>query len=179
MLRACFAALVAALTAVALVALPTTASARPGGPAIDPAVTADQTLTWTANDSMTAYASFPTTAVSGATTIVFENSTATGNTTGMTHTLTFDTSTPGYNHDVSLNITASPFDANGGRHEAQVTLTPGTYRYFCAIPGHQMTGELVVTDGGGEGTPRPRPCPRSCPGTRTPTATTSAAPPPR
>src|SRR5690606_1479291 len=83
-------------------------------------------------------------------TIVFENSMATGSTFGMSHTLTFDTGTIGYNHDVDLNILASPFDANGGRHEAQVTLTAGTYRYFCAIPGHgEMWGELVVTDGGG------------------------------
>jgi len=119
------------------------------------AAAADQTLTWTANDSITAYASFPTTAVAGATTIVFENSEATGNTTGMTHTLTFDTSTPGYNHDVNVNITASPFDSSGGRHEQQVTLTPGKYRFFCAIPGHQMTGEFTVTGGGGEDTTPP------------------------
>ena len=87
----------------------------------------------------------------GATTIVFENSAATGNTTGMPHTLTFDTTTEGYNHDVNLNILASPFDANNGRHQATVTLTPGRYRYFCSIPGHsQMVGEFVVTGGGGE-----------------------------
>jgi uncharacterized cupredoxin-like copper-binding protein len=130
-----------------VVGLPTAASGA--------AAAADQTLNWTANDSITAYASFPTTAVAGATTIVFENSEATGNTTGMTHTLTFDTSTAGYNHDVSLNITASPFDSSGGRHEQQVTLTPGKYRYFCAIPGHQMTGEFTVTGGGGEDTTPP------------------------
>ena len=143
--RASFAALAAALTVLGLVALPAAASGT--------AAAADQTLNWTANDSITGYASAPSTAVAGATTIVFENSTATGNTTGMTHTLTFDTSTPGYNHDVQLNITASPFDTNGGRHEAQVTLTPGKYRYFCAIPGHQMTGEFTVTGGGGDTTP--------------------------
>src|SRR4051794_16201796 len=140
--------LAAVLTVLgAVVALPTAASGA--------AAAADQTLNWTANDSITAYASFPTTAVAGATTIVFENSEATGNTTGMTHTLTFDTSTPGYNHDVGVNITASPFDSSGGRHEQQVTLTPGKYRYFCAIPGHQMTGELTVTGGGGEDTTPP------------------------
>ncbi|PXY27348.1 OmpL47-type beta-barrel domain-containing protein [Prauserella muralis] len=117
---------------------------------------ADQVLTWTADDSMTEYASAPATATAGPATIVFENSEATGNTTFMTHTLTFDTSTPGYNHDVNLNITASPLDSNGGRHEAQVTLTPGKYRYFCAIPGHgQMVGELVVTDGGSQDTTPP------------------------
>ncbi|MBE1584040.1 OmpL47-type beta-barrel domain-containing protein [Nonomuraea angiospora] len=118
---------------------------------------ADQVLTWTADNSMTAYKSTPTTATAGPATIVFENSAATGNDTGMTHTLTFDVSTPGYNHDVSLSIIASPFDANGGRHQAQVNLTPGKYRFFCAIPGHgQMVGELVVTDGGGTDTTAPQ-----------------------
>ena len=150
MLRASFAALVAVLTAVGLVALP--AATSTATTAADPAAAA--TLTWTANDSIAAYASAPTTAPAGANTVVFENSTATGNTTGMTHTLTFDTSTPGYNHDVQLNIVASPFDANGGRHEAPVTLTPGKYRYFCSIPGHaQMVGEFTVTGGGEDTTP--------------------------
>jgi plastocyanin len=110
---------------------------------------AAQTLTWTADDDITKYKSVPTTAVAGATTIVFENSAATGNTTGMPHTLTFDTSTEGYNHDVTLNILASPFDTSNGRHQANVTLTPGKYRYFCTIPGHgTMVGELTVTSGG-------------------------------
>ncbi|HEV2783072.1 MAG TPA: plastocyanin/azurin family copper-binding protein [Actinophytocola sp.] len=131
--------------AAALVAVPSSAL---------PQAVVAQVLTWTANDSTTRYASAPTTAVAGETTIVFENSAATGNTSGMPHTLTFDTSTPGYNHDVNLNILANPFDANGGRHEATVTLTPGTYRYFCAIPGHStMVGELTVTSGGGDTTP--------------------------
>jgi plastocyanin len=112
---------------------------------------AAQVLTWTADDDVTRYKSAPATAVAGETTIVFENSAATGNTTGMPHTLTFDTSTAGYNHDVTLNILANPFDANNGRHQATVTLTPGRYRYFCAIPGHlSMVGELVVTTGGGD-----------------------------
>jgi len=118
--------------------------------AVSPAVAA-QTLTWTANDDITRYQSAPPSATAGATTIVFENSAATGNTTGMPHTLTFDTTTDGYNHDVNLNILASPFDANNGRHQATVTLTPGKYRYFCSIPGHStMVGELVVTDGPGD-----------------------------
>ncbi|GAA0460371.1 hypothetical protein Ade02nite_14640 [Paractinoplanes deccanensis] len=113
--------------------------------------TAAQTLTWTADGDVTRYKSAPASAVAGATTIVFENSEATGNTVGMPHTLTFDTTTAGYNHDVTLNILANPFDANNGRHEATVTLTPGKYRYFCSIPGHgTMVGELVVTQGGGE-----------------------------
>jgi hypothetical protein len=117
---------------------------------------AAQVLTWTADDSMTGYKSAPTTATAGPATIVFENSAATGNTTGMTHTLTFDVSSAGYNHDVDVNIIASPFDAQGGHHEVQVNLTPGKYHYFCAIPGHQMTGELVVTDGGGTDTTPPQ-----------------------
>ncbi len=111
---------------------------------------AAQVLAWTAGDSITAYASAPATAVAGPATIVFENSAATGNTTGMPHTLTFDVSDPAYNHDVPLNILANPGDAQGGKHTAEVTLTPGTYRYHCTIPGHtSMTGLLVVTDGGG------------------------------
>ncbi|MFG1643230.1 OmpL47-type beta-barrel domain-containing protein [Amycolatopsis sp. NPDC049252] len=119
-----------------------------------PAVAAPvQTLTWTGNNSTTAYASAPTGARPGETTIVFENSEATGNTTGMSHTLTFDTSTPGYNHDVTLNVLANPFDPQNGRHEAVVTLTPGRYRYFCTIPGHtSMVGEFVVSDGTGDTT---------------------------
>ncbi|MEV5550458.1 plastocyanin/azurin family copper-binding protein, partial [Streptomyces sp. NPDC052309] len=117
---------------------------------------ADQVLTWTAGDDYMKYTSAPTTAVAGKATIVFDNSTAAGNTTGLTHTLTFDTSNPDYNNDVSLNILASPFDSQGGRHTAQVTLTPGVYRYFCAMPGHQMmAGELVVTAAPGDDTTAP------------------------
>jgi plastocyanin len=117
---------------------------------------AEQVLTWTANASVSEYASAPATATAGATTVVFENSTATGNNIGMSHTLTFDTSTPGYNHDVTLDILANPLDNNGGRYQADVVLTPGTYRYFCAIPGHStMAGELVVTEGPGEDTTAP------------------------
>lgn len=117
---------------------------------------ADQVLTWTADDSVSEYASAPATATAGAATVVFENSTATGNNIGMSHTLTFDTSTPGYNHDVDLDILANPLDNNAGRYEAEVVLTPGTYRYFCAIPGHgTMAGELVVTEDGGEDTTAP------------------------
>ncbi|WP_285622908.1 OmpL47-type beta-barrel domain-containing protein [Actinoallomurus iriomotensis] len=117
---------------------------------------ADQVLTWTADDSMTAYKSAPSTATAGPVTIVFDNSAASGNTTGMTHTLTFDTATAGYNHDVNLNIISSPYDANGGHHEVQANLTPGKYRYYCAMPGHQMSGELVVTAGGGTDTTPPQ-----------------------
>jgi hypothetical protein len=154
MSRRVLAVLVAVLTMLGVVASPSLASPPPSAP--EPFFAPVQTLTWTANDSTTQYKSAPTTAVPGETTIVFENSAATGNTSGMTHTLTFDTSTPGYNHDVSLNILSSPFDANNGRHEATVTLTPGKYRYFCSIPGHStMTGEFTVGDGGGADTTPP------------------------
>ncbi|WP_257232566.1 OmpL47-type beta-barrel domain-containing protein [Streptomyces sp. Rer75] len=116
-----------------------------------------QTLTWTAGDDISKYVSAPTTAVAGKTTIVFENSTATGNTMGMPHTLTFDVSDPEYNNDVPLNILANPADDSGGKHSVEVTLAPGRYRYYCTIPGHgQMQGILVVTeDGGGEDTTAP------------------------
>ncbi|MFE9095711.1 OmpL47-type beta-barrel domain-containing protein [Streptomyces sp. NPDC007264] len=117
---------------------------------------AAQVLTWTAGDGITAYASAPQTAVAGPATIVFENSAATGNTTGMPHTLTFDVSDPEYNNDVQLNILANPGDDQGGRHTAEVTLSPGRYRYFCTMPGHErMQGILVVTDGGGADTDAP------------------------
>ncbi|MCZ7456848.1 OmpL47-type beta-barrel domain-containing protein [Streptomyces sp. WMMC940] len=117
---------------------------------------AAQTLTWTAGDPIDRYLSFPTTAVAGATTIVFENSRATGNTTGMPHTLSFDVSDPEYNDDVPLNILANPNDDQGGKHSAEVTLSPGRYRFHCTIPGHgQMQGVLTVTDPGGEDTTAP------------------------
>jgi hypothetical protein len=116
---------------------------------------ATQVLTWTAGDGYMGYTSAPTTAVAGPATIVFENSAATGNTTGMPHTLTFDTSNTDYNTDVSLNIQASPSDSSGGRHTAEVTLTPGVYRYYCAMPGHIMSGELTVTAAPGGDTTAP------------------------
>ncbi|MFF0447953.1 OmpL47-type beta-barrel domain-containing protein [Streptomyces sp. NPDC004609] len=121
-----------------------------------PAAAAEQTLTWTAGDAFDRYLSFPTTAKEGRTTIVFENSRATGNTTGMPHTLTFDLSDPEYNHDVPLNILANPGDDKGGKHSVEVTLTPGRYRFYCTIPGHgQMQGILTVTENGGEDTTAP------------------------
>src|SRR4051812_34381414 len=116
------AVLLCLLTAVSPLALKSVAAA--------PRSTA-QVLTWTANDEITQYRSAPTQAVAGAATIVFENSAATGNTTGMPHTLTFDTTTDGYNHDVTVNVLANPYDPDNGRHELAVTLTPGRYRYFC------------------------------------------------
>ncbi|MEV6793133.1 plastocyanin/azurin family copper-binding protein, partial [Streptomyces sp. NPDC051320] len=119
------------------------------------ATTSTQVLTWTAGDGYMGYTSAPATAVAGPATIVFENSAATGNTTGMPHTLTFDTSNPDYNVDVNLNLQASPSDSNGGRATAQVTLTPGVYRYFCAMPGHMMSGELTVTAAPGGDTTAP------------------------
>ncbi|KOV66676.1 glycosyl hydrolase [Streptomyces sp. AS58] len=121
-----------------------------------PGRAAEQVLNWTAGNDITKYASAPATAVAGPATIVFENSAATGNTTGMPHTLTFITSDPEFNNDVQLNILANPNDGQGGRHTAQVTLTPGRYFYYCTIPGHgQMQGILVVTEGSGEDTTAP------------------------
>ncbi|PPS79828.1 OmpL47-type beta-barrel domain-containing protein [Streptomyces sp. MH60] len=141
----------AALLAGLLMVLGLQATSASGQPAAAPtAAAADQVLTWTAGDDITKYTSVPETAVAGPATIVFENSEATGNTTGMPHTLTFMTSDPAYNQDVQLNILANPNDAEGGKHTAEVTLTPGKYMYHCTIPGHgQMTGVLVVTEGGG------------------------------
>ncbi|MFH0177690.1 OmpL47-type beta-barrel domain-containing protein [Streptomyces cacaoi] len=131
-----------------LQAAPTAAQSEPAAAA--------QVLTWTAGDDITKYGSAPTTAVAGQATIVFENSAATGNTMGMPHTLTFATSDPEFNDDVTLNILANPNDDLGGRHTAEVTLTPGRYFYHCTIPGHgQMQGILVVTEGGGEDTTPP------------------------
>ncbi|MEU8174261.1 chitobiase/beta-hexosaminidase C-terminal domain-containing protein [Microbispora hainanensis] len=132
------------------VALPTVWLSGVGAAAQDQGqqagLAAEQTLVWTADNSYTEYKSAPTTATAGLVTIVFETNASTGNTFGMTHTLTFDDDSPGYNHDVDVNIMASPFDTSGGRHEVQVTLTPGIYRYYCEIPGHAgMVGELVVT----------------------------------
>ncbi|WP_069760589.1 family 16 glycoside hydrolase [Streptomyces sp. LUP47B] len=136
-----------------MLGLQSTSAARP-----DTVPAAAQTLTWTAGDDITKYGSVPTTAVAGSATIVFENSAATGNTTGMPHTLTFVTSDPEFNNDVELNILANPNDDMGGRHTAEVTLTPGRYFYHCTIPGHgQMQGILVVTEGTGEDTTAPTP----------------------
>ncbi|MCF6522854.1 family 16 glycoside hydrolase [Streptomyces sp. JJ36] len=154
------AALVALLlAALTLTALPSARAQQPAGAARGSGSdgnAAAQVLTWTAGDGITEYTSAPTTAVAGAATLVFENSADTGNTTGMPHTLTFTTSDPDYNSDVSVNILANPNDAQGGRHEVQVTLSPGVYHYYCSIPGHgSMQGELVVTGGGSEDTTAP------------------------
>ncbi|MFY1638025.1 OmpL47-type beta-barrel domain-containing protein [Solwaraspora sp. WMMB335] len=136
-----------------LAAVPVSARPTHGGP---PEQLAAQVLTWTAGNDVTAYASAPATAVPGPATLVFENSAATGNTSGMQHTLTFETGDPTYNQDVDVNILADPFDANGGRWSVDVVLTPGTYRYFCAIPGHGlMNGILVVSDETGDDTTPP------------------------
>ncbi len=141
----------AALLAGLLMMLGLQATSATGQPRAEAkAAAADQVLTWTAGDDITKYTSAPETAVAGPATIVFENSEATGNTTGMPHTLTFMTSDPEYNQDVQLNILANPGDDQGGRHTAEVTLTPGRYMYHCTIPGHgEMKGVLVVTEGGG------------------------------
>ncbi|REE58159.1 Ig-like protein group 3 [Streptomyces sp. 3212.3] len=152
--RRMWAALLAAL--LMMLGLQTTSAAGQDAARAE-APDAAQVLTWTAGDDITKYGSAPTTAVAGPATIVFENSAATGNTTGMPHTLTFVTSDPEYNSDVQVNILANPNDDMGGRHTAEVTLTPGRYFYHCTIPGHgQMQGELVVTEGGGSDTTPPQ-----------------------
>ncbi|MFH9569697.1 OmpL47-type beta-barrel domain-containing protein [Streptomyces sp. NPDC017454] len=141
----------AALLAGLLMMLGLQATSASGQPrAESETVAADQVLTWTAGNDIDKYTSAPETAVAGPATIVFENSEATGNTTGMPHTLTFTTSDPEYNQDVQLNILANPGDDQGGKHTAEVTLTPGRYLYHCTIQGHgEMKGVLVVTEGGG------------------------------
>ncbi|MER6015316.1 OmpL47-type beta-barrel domain-containing protein [Streptomyces bluensis] len=146
-----------ALLAALLMVLGLTSASAAGRPQAEGAkAAAAQVLTWTAGDDITKYASAPQTAVAGPTTIVFENSAATGNTMGMPHTLTFDVSDPEYNNDVPLNILANPNDAQGGRYEVEVNLTPGRYRFYCTIPGHgQMQGILVVSEGTGEDTTPP------------------------
>lgn len=147
--RRVWAALLAALLVMlGLQAMPAAGQAQ--------APAAEQVLTWTAGNDIDKYLSAPKTAVAGQATIVFENSAATGNTTGMPHTLTFVTSDPEFNSDVQLNLLANPNDAQGGKHTAQVTLTPGRYFYHCTIPGHgQMQGILTVTEGTGEDTTAP------------------------
>ncbi|WP_438948625.1 OmpL47-type beta-barrel domain-containing protein [Streptomyces atratus] len=133
-----------------------TATAAYGRTAAPAAAAADQVLTWTAGDPIDHYLSAPKTAVAGKATIVFENSAATGNTTGMPHTLTFSVSDPEFNNDVALNILANPADDQGGKHTAEVTLSPGRYFYHCTMPGHEaMQGILTVTDGGGTDTTAP------------------------
>ncbi|MFI5569289.1 OmpL47-type beta-barrel domain-containing protein [Streptomyces sp. NPDC051740] len=140
----------AGLLAALLMVLGLQTASAAGGTGSTDAEAAEQVLTWTAGDGITEYTSAPTTAVAGPATIVFENSAATGNTTGMPHTLTFVTSDPEFNDDVQLNIMANPNDAQGGRYTAEVTLTPGRYFYHCTIPGHgEMQGILTVTEGGG------------------------------
>ncbi|WP_172638825.1 OmpL47-type beta-barrel domain-containing protein [Streptomyces tailanensis] len=147
------AVLAAVLVIVGLASTPASGRAEPAEAA---EAAAAQVLTWTAGDDINRYTTAPQTAVAGPTTIVFENSAATGNTMGMPHTLTFDVSDPEYNNDVPLNILANPNDDQGGRYTAEVTLTPGRYRYYCTIPGHgQMQGILVVTEGTGEDTTAP------------------------
>ncbi|OKJ35411.1 glycosyl hydrolase [Streptomyces sp. CB02366] len=147
----------AALLASLLMVLGLTSTAAYGkGDDAPPATAADQVLTWTAGDPIDRYLSAPKTAVAGRATIVFENSTATGNTTSMPHTLTFSVSDPEFNDDVQLNILANPGDASGGKHSVEVTLSPGRYFYHCTIPGHgMMQGILTVTEGSGEDTEAP------------------------
>ncbi|MEW2633691.1 family 16 glycoside hydrolase [Streptomyces sp. NPDC048389] len=133
-----------------------TSAAAYGKPAKGREAATEQVLTWTAGDPIDTYLSFPTTAVAGPATIVFENSAATGNTTGMPHTLTFSVSDVEFNDDVRLNLLANPNDDMGGRHTARVNLTEGRYFYHCTIPGHgTMQGILTVTAGSGGDTTAP------------------------
>jgi plastocyanin len=146
----------AALVAALLMVLGLQATAATGQQARPAGTAAAQVLTWTAGNNIDKYLSAPTTAAAGPATIVFENSEATGNTTGMPHTLTFVTSDPEFNSDVQLNILANPNDDQGGKHTAEVTLTPGRYFYHCTIPGHgMMQGILTVTEDSGEDTTAP------------------------
>jgi hypothetical protein len=146
---------VAAAVAVTSLTVVVPASAVPvDAPAESPVQIQEQVLNWTSAWQNT-YTSAPTTAKAGVTKIVFENSTRTGNDQFVTHTLTFDQSTPGYNHDVKLNINANPIDPQQGYHEATVTLAPGKYRFYCEIQGHQITmfGEFTVVPDGPDETP--------------------------
>ncbi|MFC5155041.1 OmpL47-type beta-barrel domain-containing protein [Streptomyces amakusaensis] len=156
--RRLWTALVASVALVAglLTGLTGSAAAQSGPGGSGARAAAEQVLTWTAGDPVDRYLSSPATAVAGRTTIVFENSRATGNTTGMPHTLTFEVSDPEFNSDVPLNILASPDDDRGGRYTAEVTLTPGRYRFHCALPGHgAMRGILTVTENTGGDTTAP------------------------
>lgn len=107
-----------------LMVLGLTSTAAYGRSAAPVDAAADQVLTWTAGNPIDHYLSAPKTAVAGKATIVFENSEATGNTTGMPHTLTFSVSDPEFNNDVPLNLLANPGDDQGGKQTAEVTLTP-------------------------------------------------------
>ncbi|MGW0959303.1 OmpL47-type beta-barrel domain-containing protein [Streptomyces gelaticus] len=139
-----------------LTVLGLTSTAAYGRTAAPAPAAAEQVLTWTAGNPIDHYLSAPKTAVAGKATIVFENSAATGNTTGMPHTLTFSISDPEFNNDVTLNILANPSDDQGGKHTAEVTLSPGRYFYHCTMPGHEaMQGILTVTEAGGEDTTAP------------------------
>ncbi|CAM5678513.1 hypothetical protein SHIRM173S_12376 [Streptomyces hirsutus] len=98
--RRVWAALLAALLVVFGLQTVSTAGEPEAGQTGKAGAAADQVLTWTAGNDIDKYLSAPATAVAGTATIVFENSAATGNTTGMPHTLTFATSDPEFNNDV-------------------------------------------------------------------------------
>jgi hypothetical protein len=155
MFRRLVAGVAGALMVTSLAAvIPASAVPAPVQQAPPAATAAAQVLNWTANGDTDKYPSGRAPGGAGATTIVFENSEATGNYSNMSHTLTFDTDTPGYNHDVSVDILASPYDTSNGKHQVDVVLTPGKYRFFCALPGHStMVGELIVEPAGPDTTP--------------------------
>lgn len=53
-------------------------------------------------------------------------------------------------HSIALavsGVTPGPVVGNGGTSEVSATLAPGTYTYYCTVPGHRqagMTGTLTV-----------------------------------
>jgi plastocyanin len=53
-------------------------------------------------------------------------------------------------HSIALAVSGvqpGPVVGNGGMSEVVATLTPGTYTYYCTVPGHRqagMTGTLTV-----------------------------------
>ncbi|SMC69518.1 cupredoxin domain-containing protein, partial [Kibdelosporangium aridum] len=153
MIRRLIAGVAGALMVTSIaVAIPASAVPAPApAPTPQPVQAQEQVLKWVGGNVTDRYLEQPSTAVAGVTKIIFSN---TEQTSTITHTLTFDTETPGYNHDVDLNITANPGDPAGGYYEATVTLTPGKYRFYCDFPGHTaMQGELTVTEGGPDETP--------------------------
>ncbi|MCE7004198.1 hypothetical protein LWC34_15335 [Kibdelosporangium philippinense] len=159
MFRRLIAGVAGALMATSIVvAVPASALPAPPpvpAPAPSPAPVAaqaqEQVLEWTTDDDRTRYLTAPSGAVAGPAKFVFVNASPKSATP---HTLTFDTDTPGYNHDVTTNVYLDPFDPEAnGRWEGTVTLTPGKYRYFCALPGHVMSGEFTVTSGEPDTTP--------------------------
>ena len=117
-----------------------------------------QVLTWTASDSIPGVQSRrPTTAVGGSGHHrLREQRRHRQHHRHAAHAHVRHLATPSYNNDVNVNILADPFDANGGRHTVDVTLTPARTATSARSPGTARWRELVVTDGGGEDTTPPQ-----------------------